>query len=173
MGSGRPRPFDLIYAATVFHWVEPEVRYPRVAELLRPGGHLAIWTAAHVFPEGGDPFFDEIQDVYDTLGDERLPHERATPGHLPDEWGGELRASGIFDRAEMRQFSWVVDYDVDAYIALLDTFSANLLRRQADKDVLYGEIRRRVAARDDQILHRGWGAPLHVARLKSRDRTGR
>lgn len=31
-----------------------------------PGGHLAIWTAVHVVPAGGDSFFDDLQDVYDT-----------------------------------------------------------------------------------------------------------
>jgi SAM-dependent methyltransferase len=162
---GDRAPFDLIYAATAFHWIDPDVRYPRVAELLRPGGHLAIWTATHVFPVGGDPFFREIQDVYDTLGD-GVPGDFTKPGELADEWGDEMRASGIFDEVRFLQFDWVVDYDVDAYIALLDTFSANLLRSPEDKAHLYGEIRRRVAARDDKILHRGWGAPLNVARLK-------
>ncbi len=164
---GDRAPFDLIYAATAFHWIEPDVRYPRVAELLRPGGHLAIWTAGHVFPHGGDPFFREIQDVYDALGDSvDRDAAWAAPGELADEWSGELRRSGVFDDVQFLQFAWVVDYDVDAYIALLDTFSANLLRPPAERDYLYSEIRRRVAARDDKLLHRGWGAPLHLARRK-------
>ncbi|HEY3832749.1 MAG TPA: class I SAM-dependent methyltransferase [Acidimicrobiia bacterium] len=164
---GERAPFDLIYAATAFHWVDPARRYTRVAELVRPGGHLAIWTATHVFPEPGDPFFYEIQDVYDTLGD-ALPEGALwnKPGELPDEWGDELRASGVFDDVQYHQFAWVVDYDVEAYIALLDSFSVNLLRPPDEKAYLYGEIRRRVAARDDKLLHRGWGAPLHIARLK-------
>ncbi|HEY1739979.1 MAG TPA: class I SAM-dependent methyltransferase, partial [Acidimicrobiia bacterium] len=164
---GDRAPFDLIYAATAFHWIEPEVRYRRVAELLRPAAHLAIWTATHAFPEGGDPFFREIQDVYDAIGDS-IDRDDAwqKPGELSDDWSDELRASGIFDDVQFLQFDWVVDYDVDAYIALLESFSVNLLRAPEDNAYLYGEIRRRVAARDDQLLHRGWGAPLHVARLK-------
>jgi SAM-dependent methyltransferase len=55
--------FDLVFAATAWHWVNPSVRYQRAWRLLCPGGHLAFWSAAHVFPDGGDPFFAEIQDV--------------------------------------------------------------------------------------------------------------
>ena len=64
--------YDLVYAATAWHWVDPEVRYQRAHEVLRPGGHLAFWRADHVFPVGGDPFFAEIQEVYDEIG-EGLP----------------------------------------------------------------------------------------------------
>ena len=57
------RHFDLAFAATAWHWIDPEVRYRKVWESLRPGGHLAHWGATHVFPVDGDPFFVEVQDV--------------------------------------------------------------------------------------------------------------
>ncbi len=79
--SGR---FDLVFAATAWHWIDPAVRYRRTWGLLRPGGHLAFWSATHVFPDDGDPFFAEIQDVYDEIG-EALPSgaARPRPGTLP------------------------------------------------------------------------------------------
>jgi hypothetical protein len=49
--------FDLVFAATAWHWIDPAVGYPRAWRLLRPGAYLAIWSASHVFPESGDPFF--------------------------------------------------------------------------------------------------------------------
>lgn len=64
-------PFDLVFAATAWHWVDPEVRYMKAWEVLRPDGHLAFWEAVHVLPEDGDPFFEEIQDVYDEIGEDR------------------------------------------------------------------------------------------------------
>ncbi|HEY1618941.1 MAG TPA: class I SAM-dependent methyltransferase, partial [Streptosporangiaceae bacterium] len=64
--------FDLIFAATAWHWIDPAVRYQRAHELLAPGGHLAFWGQAHVFPDGGDSFFRDIQDVYSEIG-EGLP----------------------------------------------------------------------------------------------------
>jgi SAM-dependent methyltransferase len=35
--------FDLVFAATAWHSVNPSVRYQRAWRLLRPGGHLAFW----------------------------------------------------------------------------------------------------------------------------------
>jgi SAM-dependent methyltransferase len=62
--DGAAESFDLIYAATVWKWVDPQLGYEKAHSLLRPGGHLAFWSARHAFPKGFDPFFTEIQDVY-------------------------------------------------------------------------------------------------------------
>ena len=39
--------FDLAVSATAFHWVDPEVAYPRVAGALRPTGSLALFWNVH------------------------------------------------------------------------------------------------------------------------------
>ena len=61
--------FELVFAATAWHWVDPSIRYRKAHLLLRRGGHLAFWSAQHAFPAGFDPFFGEIQDVYDAIGE--------------------------------------------------------------------------------------------------------
>ena len=89
-----PEPAALVYAATAWHWIDPAVRYQRAWQALRPGGHLAFWTAGHVFPEGGDPFFAEIQDIYDEIGEALPPGTpQPRPGELADERAG-IEASG-------------------------------------------------------------------------------
>jgi SAM-dependent methyltransferase len=160
------RQFDLVFAATSWHWVDPDLRYRKAAQLLAPGSCLAFWTASHVFPEGGDPFFREIQDVYDELGDS-LPPDATWP--TADEMADskeEIEASGLFDVVAIRRFGWVLDYDADAYIDLLETFSSSLTKSPAERNFLYAKIRERLAARSDPVLHRGWGAALHVARRR-------
>jgi SAM-dependent methyltransferase len=165
------RLYDLVYAATSWHWVDPAVRYARAWDLLRPGGHLAIWGAAHVFPAGGDPFFRDIQDVYDEIG-ESLPPGAAfhRPGELPDS-RAEIEATGLFGQVQVRHFDWDVSYDADGYIRLLDTFSGHIAMEQGQRDRLYGEIRRRLADRPGGLLRRHWGAVLHVARRLDRGAT--
>jgi SAM-dependent methyltransferase len=110
--------YDLVFAATSWHWVDPMVRYRKAWELLRSGGHLAVWSASHVFPAGGDPFFGEIQNVYDAIG-ERLPPGSTypRPGELPD-WRDEIEAGGLFGDTKIRQFDWSVSYDAEGYINL-------------------------------------------------------
>jgi SAM-dependent methyltransferase len=156
--------FDLVFAATAWHWLDPATRYQRSWKLLRPGGHLAFWSATHVLPDNGDPFFLEIQDVYDEIG-EGLPADATLrrPGELPDDHD-EIEGSGLFEIVLVRHFDWQTSYDADEYVRLLDTFSGHIVMKAWQRDRLYGEIRRRLSQRPDRRLHRHSGAVLHVGR---------
>lgn len=159
-------PADAVIAATSWHWLDPAVRYRRAWEVLRPRGHLAFWRASHVFPDGGDPFFDEIQEVYDEIG-EGLP-DGATwprPGDLPEE-RGDIEASGLFDVLLVQHLDWEVAYDAESYLALLGTFSGHLTMKAWQRRRLASEVRRRLAVRPDGLVRRRWGTVLHVARRR-------
>jgi SAM-dependent methyltransferase len=156
--------YDLVFAATAWHWPDPDVKYRRAWELLRPGGHLAFWSATHVFPAGGDSFFRDIQPVYDAIGESLPPGARwSEPGQLADS-AAEIVASGFFTDVQTRQFDWEIRYDAEGYLRLLDTFSGHIAMQRWQRDRLYGEIRRRLAERSDGLVRRHWGAALHVAR---------
>lgn len=159
--------FDLVFAATAWHWVDPEVRYPKAAAVLRPHGHLAVWGAGHVIPYDGDPFFEEIQEIYDEIG-EGLPPSSVTPrpGELDDD-REEIEASGFFEVIETRQYDWETIHDAESYIDLLNTFSGHIAMAEWQRERLYGEIRRRLAERDDGRLRRHWGGVLHIARRRT------
>jgi SAM-dependent methyltransferase len=156
--------FSLVFAATAWHWIDPEVRYRKAWSLLRPGGHLAFWEAVHVNPEGEDPFFREIQAVYDEIG-EGLPD--GWVGLLPESMAdsrAEIEATGLFTDVAVQRFDWEIRYSADAYLRLLDTFSGHIAMAPWQRERLYGEIRRRLALRADGELRRHWGAVLNVAR---------
>jgi len=159
-----PEGSGLVFAATAWHWIDPKVRYRKAWELLKPGGHLAFWEAAHVVPDGGDPFFREIQDVYDEINEGMPPGSGfATPESLADS-AVEIEATGLFTDVAVRRFDREIRYTAESYIRLLDTFSGHIAMAGWQRDRLYGEIRRRLAARPDGQLRRHWGAVLHVAR---------
>jgi SAM-dependent methyltransferase len=159
-----PTAFGLVFAATAWHWIDPAVRYRKAWDLLHPGGHLAFWEAAHVLPRDGDPFFREIQEVYDEIGEGVPPGtDFPTPENLPDQ-REEIEATGLFTDVAVRRFDWEITYTAEEYIRLLDTFSGHIAMAQWQRDRLYGEIRRRLAARPDGTLRRHWGAVLNVAR---------
>jgi len=156
---------DLVYAATAWHWIDPEVGYERAWHVLRPGGHLAVWASEHVLPpEDGDPFFRQIQDIYDDIG-EGVPPGTAfpVPGNLPSHLPA-IEGSGLFAVVLTKEFIWSRHYTADEYIALLRTFSSHIAMAGWQRDRLYGEIRRRLAARPDGTVLRHWGALLQVAR---------
>ena len=41
--SMEKRTFDVAYAATAFHWLDPAVALPKVARALKPGGAVALF----------------------------------------------------------------------------------------------------------------------------------
>jgi len=170
--DGEPDTFDLVYAATAWHWVGPAIRYRKAHELLRAGGHLAFWSALHAFPAGFDPFFSEIQEVYDAIG-ESHPGEwpPRPPEELPDDTG-EIEASGLFEDLEVRRYVWETSYMAEEYIALLNTFSGHISMEPAKREHLYHEIRQRIGQRPDPRVRRHWYAILHVARRSAQPALG-
>jgi SAM-dependent methyltransferase len=159
-------PFEMVYAATAWHWVDPTVRYAKAAQVLQSRGYLAFWSAVHVFPSDGDPFFVDIQHVYDEIG-EGMPPDTPLPrpGELDDE-REQIEASGLFEVLDICQFDWETVYDADGYIDLLNTFSGHIAMQEWQRERLYAEIRGRLAQRPDGRLRRHWGAVLHTARRR-------
>ncbi|WP_308639791.1 class I SAM-dependent methyltransferase [Paenibacillus silvisoli] len=162
--TGAERGFDLVYAATAWSWIDPQLRYRKAWEALRPGGYLAFWNATHVFPDGGDPFFGEIQTVYEEIG-EGKPEDILCPrpGELSEQ-KEEIEGSGLFEVVHVEHFDWERIYKTEEYIDLLRTFSGHILMEDWQRDKLFNEIRLRLNARPDQSVRRHWGAVLHIAR---------
>jgi SAM-dependent methyltransferase len=157
--------FDLVYAATAWAWVDPEVKYAKAASVLRPGGHLAVWDAGHAFPPGFDPFFTEIQRVYDEIGEgDGSPWPPPPPQEWPDPTAADLEASGRFAVAGTRRHVWARRYTAAGYLALLDTFSGHIAMEPARREHLYQAVRRLLAERPDGRLTRHWLAVLTVGR---------
>jgi SAM-dependent methyltransferase len=170
--DGEGETFDLVYAATAWHWVDPAIRYRKAHQLLGHGGHLAFWSAQHAFPEGFDPFFIEIQEVYDAIG-ESHPGDWPPPPHEVTDDVAEIEASGFFEDIEVRRYVWETSYTSDQYIALLDTFSGHIAMEMAKRERLYREIRQRIGQRPDLRVRRHWCASLHVARRSARAQVGK
>lgn len=161
-----PSPYELVFAATAWHWVDPATRYERAWRALRPGGHLAFWSAEHHFPADFDPFFTQIQVVYDEVNQGLPPGTPWPPApQLPDHTD-EIAASGYFDVSFVRQYEWEVVYDADGYIALLSTFSGHIAMQPWQRERLFAEIRALLADRPDGRVRRHWAAVLHVARRR-------
>ena len=158
--------FGLVFAATAWNWIDPARRYTLAWRALRPGGHLAFWNALHVFPDDGDRFFQEIQDVYDEIGEALPPGSTwPRPGELADQ-AAEVEASGLFEVVHIRHFDWEQVYDADSYIELLNTFSGHIAMEDWKRERLYSEIRLRLSRRPDNAVRRHWEAVLHIARRR-------
>jgi len=139
--------FDAIVATAAYHWIDPDHRYAKPLELLKPGGTLAVLHGRHVLPDDGDPIWAEVQEDYDAV----VPHPDNAPPPRPDdvpsEWGDEFRAAGVFDRVEERRHLQPLVYTADEYRDLIGTFSQNIALPPEQRDELFRRIHARIAAR--------------------------
>jgi SAM-dependent methyltransferase len=158
--------FDLVFAAQAWHWLDPEVRYRKAAELLSPGGWLAVLDAEHAFPKDFDPFFVEMRKVYDEISKDGPSHD-VWPPPLPEEvedMREEIEGSGLFADFQSRRYVWEVMYTAEEYIDLLNTFSDHIASEPWQREHLYGKVRELIGARPDPRVRRHWLAILNVAR---------
>jgi SAM-dependent methyltransferase len=155
--------FDAVVAFTAFHWVDPEVKYAKAAQVLRPGGSLAVTETDHVLVEGGGPFWTEVQADYDAV----VPSDRNSPPPRPEEIG-DLRAqiaeTGLFTGFEVRRYLADVTYSADEYISVLATYSPNLAMEPAKRERLFDLIRRRIEAQPSRTVRKTYLFTLNLAR---------
>jgi SAM-dependent methyltransferase len=158
-------PFDLVYAATCWDWIDSDVRYRKASEVLKPRGKLAIIGCGHAFPKDADRFFFDIQDIYREIGED-IPGEQwppPAPEDLPD-FREEIGTSGLFGDVQARRYVWEVNYTAEEYIDLLNTFSGHIAMDPEKRDFLYRHVRERINSRPDSRVRRHWLAILNLAR---------
>jgi SAM-dependent methyltransferase len=161
--------FDLVFGAQSWHWLDPEFRYLKAAEILKPGGRLAVLDVEHAFPKDTDPFFFEIQKAYDEITVEK-PSHHVWPPPLPEEvpdMREEFEASGRFEEFQSTRYVWDVMYTTDEYIALLNTFSNHIASEPWQLEHLFARVRELIGARPEGRVRRHWLAILNVAKLSA------
>lgn len=145
-------PFDLVFAATSWHWLDPAVAYPKAARLLRPGGTLAIVATEHVLPEaGGDLFFREVEQAYDAVGMGDGQGGPVPPEDVPARDVAATEASGLFGPPEVRRYVTENRYSAEEYLALLGTYSGHIAATEQQRATLFADIRARIAARGGTV----------------------
>jgi len=117
------RSFDIVTAAQSWHWVDPAVGPRKVADLLHPGGRLAIFS--HVF-EPPDDIAAAFAEAYRRAvpdspftGQGRRPLEMYQTGYA--RIADSLRQTATFESVEQWRFDWTLPYTRDEWLDLLPT----------------------------------------------------
>lgn len=133
-------PFDVVFAANSWHWIDPTVGLDKAAKALEPGGALAILGGGHV--AGGDTeFFHRAQRCYEAHmpgvePGERL-RDRATIA--PATWG--IDQHGSFDPPTVHRWFETHTYTTETYFALIGSFSSHLALDDEHRAALYACLR--------------------------------
>ncbi|MFI6936878.1 class I SAM-dependent methyltransferase [Streptomyces sp. NPDC050287] len=119
-------PFDVVVAASAFHWIDPAVRMPKAADALRPGGALAVVANQHV-AGGTEDFFVEVQGCYERFDPATPPGLRPPAADDVDtsDHAEEAARSGRFGPVAFRRHEWDLTYTTAEYLEVLQTYSGH------------------------------------------------
>jgi SAM-dependent methyltransferase len=122
------RTFDVVIAGQTWHWVDPVLGASKAADVLRPGGRIALFWNVMSFPpdlaEGfsfvyrrvlpGFPFFQS-----------GAPAGMASYAPLFDKAIDGIRQTGAFDEPEQWYFDWERPYTRDEWLEQVPTFGGH------------------------------------------------
>lgn len=142
--------FDLIYSATAFHWIPVELGFPKLFNLLKPGGTIALfWNRPFVGKEN-NPLHQAIQQIYTEL---RPDSTRKVIQHETKRY--ERTISNIltygFTDLEFRLLHNERQFNAEEYVALLRTYSDHAMLPPDTKGKVEEKIKDVILAHGDKL----------------------
>ena len=134
-----PGAYDLVLAATSFHWLEPSSRLQRCHHLLRPSGTLAIISTNQIDSSADGGFFERVQPVYMQHQQDNeglsLPGEDVTP---PEHV--ELESSDLFNELALHRYRWDQRYTSEEYGDLMRSYSGTQAMAPSAQEAMIGDV---------------------------------
>lgn len=130
--------FDLIYAATAFHWIPEEYGYTRVFHMLKSGGVFARF-AYHAGPDGTrKALTEQIQVCYQKY----MPREGDYKefSETDAEHLSGLAAEYGFTNTQYSLYHVAKDFTADEYMALLRTYPDHMSLEEDSRGKLFDGI---------------------------------
>jgi SAM-dependent methyltransferase len=150
--------YDLLYAASAFHWVDATIGCPKAYRLLRDGGVFALMRFNWI-PADDSAVVAQIRRAYEThfeshYGKEsrRLSKaEYSQPVGLKKGFGLSNMGDYGFTHVDHTTYDEEITYTADEYIRLLDTMSDHRALPESHRAALYAQLRNIIAENNGHI----------------------
>jgi SAM-dependent methyltransferase len=143
--------FDLALSADAFHWIPPEIGYPKVARALKASGSATFFWNAPVDP--GTDWSKAVDAVYQsTAPDLNNPDKAFTEQWLVGVIRENFAESGCFGEVTVRRYPWSRTLDAEQYLKQLRTYSGHRGVDPAIKARLVAGIREVIEGCGGQIV---------------------
>lgn len=160
--AAAPNAFDLIASAQAWHWVDQAVGFDKGARALKPGGHLAIF--GHVPMKASEVLQPAFRAAFDAHWPGTWGHPSPQNWYLPEGPVPSLiSASGLFQPAEHRGYSWTWTLDPDLFGRYLRTDSTYHVLPEAARFALFDALAAAVAEHGG-TYDSAWETHLYLAR---------
>jgi SAM-dependent methyltransferase len=157
--------FDLVISAQAFHWIAPEIGYPKVAQALKPSGSVALFWNQYPYPD--TEFYQALEEVYQAKAPQLAQSAREFSWEeTMARREVEMNESGFFERAVVKRYPWLATYDTDQYLKLLNTHSNHRNLDEDTRQALFAAIRELIEQFGGTV-DKPYVAVLYMARKKS------
>ncbi|MBE9034205.1 class I SAM-dependent methyltransferase [aff. Roholtiella sp. LEGE 12411] len=155
--------FDIVLAATSFHWISPEVGYPKAANALKENGYLILLWNKELQP--CYEVYQSLSEVYQVYAPTLNRYEdQKTQENILRGLGKMVIDSGQFKDLISGQVTSEVSYTVDEYLMLLNTYSPYIKLEPHSKEVLFSELKNRIEDDFEGSLHLSYISAFHIAK---------
>jgi SAM-dependent methyltransferase len=155
--------FDLLYAATSFHWIKPEVKFTKAHQLLGPGGHLAVIHTEHVSDEQGDAFFHATHPIY-------LAYTPKNNDTYKPPYNKDLRPlkvdAALFEPVAFKLYPIRLVYNAAEYTDLLATYSPVIALEDTTRQKFLDAIADVIDGQFGGSIEKHFTMTLNIARKK-------
>lgn len=156
--------FDAVLAASSFHWVSPEVGYPKAANALQEDGHLILLWNKELQP--CYEVYQRLSEVYQLHAPSLDRYEnRETQEEILRGLGKIIIDSGQFKNLISGQVVCKVTYTVDEYLMLLNTYSPYLKLDTQSKGALFTGLRHQIEHAFGGSLELSYISAFHIAQI--------
>ena len=136
--------FDIVVSASAFHWIQPQVGYPKVADTLRDDGYFVVlWNKEPQPTSDVCQLFEEIYSQHDLPSLGRFETEAAREQMLKELTQPAID-SGVFKEVSSKQVKMEVKYTAEDYLLLLSSFSPYLNLEESRRNSLFAKLRRKI-----------------------------
>ena len=155
--------FDLVLAATAFHWIRTRLAFTRCAKVLKPHGSLALmWNFVDIPDKTGtvpsqcpvrlpgtapalsDPrFYADLRGIYHRIAPQM--HLSLPPELRIERQRKKIVSSGLFGPVTVLRYPWQSEYTADRYIDLLKTMSDHTILAPKVRRDIFRAIRELIA----------------------------
>ncbi len=157
----KPFEFDAVLAATSFHWISPEIGYPKVANALKDSGYLILLWNKELQPSY--EVYQSLSPIYQLHTPSLDRYEnRETQEYILRELGNMAIDSGLFKNLISGQFVSEVTYTVDEYLTLLSTYSVYIKLDPHSKESLFSALKHHIEENFGSSLQLSYISAFHV-----------
>lgn len=157
-----PERFDVVLAATSFHWVAPEVGYSKAAAALKNRGSLMLlWNTA---PQPSREICQALSQVYSlhapTMG---RYEDQTTQAETLEKFGQAAVNSGDFHSLVSHQIESHLTYTIAHYLALLSTLSPYIALDSQKRIALFTDLEKALEETCGETIQTAYLSVLHLA----------